>query len=108
MPGKGNGGSGDRIASQVGLQQERLMVEVVWLDVDADPPERGDDEPWVFVEESSDGLFFGSGSAWKPTGEWVGYASLSEDDADLDRAVKAACAWAERYNVPTVHVFASR
>ena len=47
----------------------------------------GDDERWLFVEESEEGLFHGSGGSWKPSGEWVGYGSLAENDIDLDRAI---------------------
>ena len=77
------------------------------LDPDAERPLVADDQPWLYVEET-DGLFFGSGAAWKTSGEWVGYVSLSENDADLDTAVEAALDWARRYNVPTIWVFASK
>jgi hypothetical protein len=32
------------------------------------------------------------------------YASLAEDDISLERALAAAQAWAERYQVPTIWV----
>lgn len=83
------------------------MVEIVRLDADAERPLVADNQPWLYVEET-DGLFFGSGGAWKASGEWVGYGSLSENDADLSRAVEAARDWALRYNVPTIWVFASK
>jgi hypothetical protein len=84
------------------------MVEIVRLNVDADPPLLADDQPWLYVEQSDEGLFYGTGSSWKASGEWVGYRSLAENDVDLDCAIKAACEWADRYNVPTIWVFASK
>lgn len=82
------------------------MVEIVRLASEAERPSLSDNEPWLFVEET-DGLFFGSGSAFNAAGEWVGYGSLSEHDVDLPLAVEAACEWAKRYGVPTIWVFAS-
>ncbi|MEL7718827.1 hypothetical protein AAG604_11130 [Citromicrobium bathyomarinum] len=83
------------------------MVKIVHLDFDAERPSLGDDERWLFVEQSEEGLFYGSGGSWKPSGEWVGYGSLAENDTDLDRAITAARKWADRYDVPTIWVFAS-
>ena len=80
------------------------MVELVYLPPGERVPDVGDDAPWVFVEAYPTGLFCGSGGAWKPTGEWVGYGSLSEDDVSLEKAVAAALAWAENHGVPTVWV----
>jgi len=84
------------------------VVEIIRFHTDAELPLLADEDPWIFIEEFEEGMFFGSGGAWKPSGEWVGYGSLSEDDVDLDRAVKAACEWARRYNVPTIWIFTSK
>ena len=82
------------------------MANIVYLNVDAERPLIGDDQPWLYVEEMS-GRYCGSGGAWKASGEWVGYGSLPEDDVNLDRAVKAAQDWAGRYDIPTIWVFMS-
>jgi hypothetical protein len=79
-------------------------VKIVYLKAGESMPDRGDDEPWLTVEVTSDGLFYGSGASSKPTGEWVGYCSRPEDDVDVERALKAAEVWAERYHVPTIWV----
>lgn len=83
------------------------MAEIVYLDIEAERPDLAEEQPWLFIEESSDGLFFGSGSARKSSGDWVGYASLSENDRTLQLALAAAREWAERYSVPTIWVFAN-
>ena len=83
------------------------MVEIVRLDLDAERPSLGDDERWLFVEQTDEGLFYGTGSSYKPAGEWVGYISLPENDTDLDRAIASARKWADRYDVATIWVFAS-
>lgn len=82
------------------------MAEVFFRDVDASRPIFGDDVSWLFIEEH-DGMFFGSGGAWKSSGEWVGYGSLPENDVSLQLALKAAQEWAGRYDVPSIWVFAS-
>ncbi|HRD46905.1 MAG TPA: hypothetical protein PLF78_10530 [Caulobacter sp.] len=67
-------------------------------------PDLGDDERWLTVEASDDGRFFGTGGSWKADGEWVGYGSLAEDDVSFEKALEAAQAWAEKYQVPTIWV----
>ena len=80
------------------------MVEVVNLAPSEDMPDVGDDKPWLIVEATSEGLFYGSGASWKPNGEWVGYRSLTEDDVSLEATLKAAQEWAGKYGVPTMWV----
>lgn len=80
------------------------MVEVVSLAPGEDMPDVGDDKPWLIISVTPDGLFFGSGASWKPSGEWVGYRSLAEDDVSLEAALKAAHEWGEKYGVPTMWV----
>jgi len=80
------------------------MAEVVYLKPDEQMPDLGDDQRWLIVDASDDGRFFGTGGSWKPSGEAVMYASLAEDDISLGRALAAAQAWAERYQVPTIWV----
>ena len=38
------------------------------------------------------------------SGEWIGYCSLPEDDVSIELALKAAIAWAQKYDVPTIWV----
>ncbi|PJI88943.1 hypothetical protein DAH55_04465 [Sphingomonas koreensis] len=64
----------------------------------------GDDDPWLIVEASDDGRFFGTGAAIKGSGESVIYVSLAENDCSLDSAIEAARRWAEKYNVPRIWV----
>ena len=80
------------------------MVAIIYLLPGEQMPDRGNDEPWVIVEASNDGRFLGSGAAWKPNGEWVGYGSLAENDSALDDAVAAAERWAAKYGVTTIWV----
>lgn len=80
------------------------MAEVVYLAAGEAMPDVGDDQPWLSVDASSDGLFYGSGGSWKPSGEWVGYGSLTEDDISLEAALAAAQQWAEKYDVPMIWV----
>lgn len=80
------------------------MVDVVYLSPGEQMPHVGDDQPWLFVEADGTGLFNGSGGAWRPSGEWVGYGSLAKDDVSLVAALAAAFAWAEKYRVPTIWV----
>lgn len=63
-----------------------------------------DDQPWLTVEASNDGRFFGTGGSWKADGEWVGYGSLVEDDVALETALAAAQEWATKCRVPTIWV----
>jgi hypothetical protein len=80
------------------------MAEIVYLAAGEAMPDVGDDERWLTIEASSDGLFYGSGGSWKPSGEWVGYGSLTEDDISLEAALAAAQKWAAKYDVPTIWV----
>jgi hypothetical protein len=80
------------------------MAEVVYLPPLEQMPDLGDDQRWLTVEASDDDRFFGSGGSWRANGEWVGYGSLAEDDASLEKAMAAAHAWAEKYGVPTIWV----
>lgn len=80
------------------------MSEIIYLSPDEQMPDVGDDQPWLIVEASSDGQFFGSGGSWKANGEWVGYGSLVEDDVSLEKALAAAQQWATKYGVPTIWV----
>ena len=80
------------------------MAVIIYLPPGEHMPDRGDDEPWLIVEASNDGRFFGTGSAWKPSGEWVGYGSLPENDGTLADALAAAEQWAARYTVTTIWV----
>ena len=81
-----------------------VMAAIIYLSPDEQMPDRGDDEPWLIVEASDDGRFFGSGGAWKPNGEWVGYGSLPENDDTFANALAAAEQWAAKYSVPTIWV----
>jgi hypothetical protein len=80
------------------------MTEIIYLSPDELMPEVGDDQPWLIIEASNDGQFFGSGASWKASGEWVGYRSLVEDDVSLETALSAAQEWATKYGVPTIWV----
>ena len=77
---------------------------VVYLSVDEQQPDWGDQEPWLIIEATVDDLFYGTGASWKDDGEWVGYCSLPEDDGSLETALAAAQAWARKYRVPTIWV----
>lgn len=80
-------------------------VVVTYLQPDEPTPDAGGDNPWVIVEPfDRSGEFHGSGGAFGASGEWVGYASLVEDDVNFERALAAARAWAQKYNVPTIYV----
>jgi hypothetical protein len=80
------------------------MTEIIYLSPDEQMPDVGDDQPWSTVEASNSGQFFGTGSSWKRSGEWVGYGSLTQDDISLERALAAAQEWASKYGVPTIWV----
>ncbi|TCP65811.1 hypothetical protein C8J43_10813 [Sphingomonas sp. PP-CE-1G-424] len=82
----------------------RVMTKIIYLSPGEQMPDRGDDEPWLIVEASDDGRFFGTGAAWNPSGEWVGYGSLPENDGAFADAVAAAERWAAEYNVPAIWV----
>ncbi|HEY6816840.1 MAG TPA: hypothetical protein VI168_14985 [Croceibacterium sp.] len=79
------------------------MTEVVYLAPGKVMPDVGDEGRWLIIE-ANDEKFYGSGGSWKQTGEWVGYASLPEDDLSLEAALAAAVSWAAKYSVPTVWV----
>jgi hypothetical protein len=80
------------------------MADVVYLSAGEEMPDHGDDEAWLIIEATTDGHFFGTGSSWKASGEWVGYRSLAEDDTSLETALDAAQLWAAKYNVVTIWV----
>ncbi len=80
------------------------MAEIIYLSPSEHMPDRGDDEPWLIVEATEDGRFFGTGATWKPSGEWVGYCSLPENDGALADALAAAEQWATKYSVPVIWV----
>ena len=80
------------------------MAEVVYLPPDQQMPDIGDDQPWLTIEASPDGRFFGTGASSKADGAWVGYGSLAEDDVSLETALAAAQKWAAKYGVRTIWV----
>ncbi len=80
------------------------MAAIIYLSPGELMPDHGDNEPWLIIDASNDGQYFGSGGAWKPNGEWVGYGSLPEDDRTLADALAAAKRWAAKYGVPTIWV----
>ena len=80
------------------------MAAIIYLSLGEQMPDHGGDEPWLIVEASDDGRFFGTGAAWKSSGEWVGYGSLPENDSTLAEALAAAERWAAKYGVPTIWV----
>ncbi len=80
------------------------MVAIIYLLPGEQMPNHRGGEPWLIVEASDDGRFFGTGAAWKPGGEWVGYSSLPENDFALADALAAAERWAAEYGVPTIWV----
>jgi hypothetical protein len=80
------------------------MVDVVHLSPGEEMPEAGGDEPWLIVEASDDGRFFGTGWGRKPSGQGVFYASLPEDDVSLEAALAAATKWASERGVDRIWV----
>jgi hypothetical protein len=82
----------------------RNLAEVVYLLPGVEMPDAGDGKPWLIIEAATSGLFYGSGGSYRPNGEWVGYASLAEDDVSLERALAAAERWATKYQVPTIWI----
>ena len=67
-------------------------------------PTLPEEEPWLTVEASDDGRFFGTGYGRKPSGEDVFYVSSVENDGSLEAAIAAAVAWAEKRAVLRVWV----
>ena len=84
-----------------------MMVEIIHLAACEEMPEIPEDEPWLIVEASDDGKFFGTGSAFKATGEGVFYASPSDSDRSLKTAIEAARHWAIKYRIPRLWVQAT-
>jgi len=80
------------------------MVELVYLSPGEQLPERADDEPWIMVEASDDGRFFGTGCGRNSSGESVFYVSLSENDTSLEAAIAAATQWAVERGVSRIWV----
>lgn len=80
------------------------MAEIVYLRPDQTMPDLGDDQRWITIEATRDGLFYGTGGSFKMTGEWVGYCSLPEDDVSIELALEAAIVWAQKYAVPTIWI----
>ena len=80
------------------------MTEFIYLGPGEQMPELADNEPWLVVEASDDGRFFGTGYGRKPSGEEVFYASLVEDDVSLERALAAAMSWASERGVGRIWV----
>jgi hypothetical protein len=80
------------------------VAEVIYLKPGEEMPDEGDEQRWLLIHPSGDGRFFASGGAWKPTGEWVGYGSLQEDDVSFEKALNAAQEWATKYHVPRIWV----
>lgn len=80
------------------------MVELVYLRPGEEMPKVADDQPWLIVEASDDGRFFGTGWGRKLSGEGVFYVSLAEDDASLEEALGAATKWAGERGVIRIWV----
>ena len=83
------------------------MAELIHLAPGEQMPALPDEEPWILVEASNDGRFFGTGAANKPNGDEVIYASLPENDVSLDVALAAAQKWAARHDVRRIWVQAT-
>ena len=80
------------------------MVELIYMSPGEQMPEVADDEPWLTVEASDDGRFFGSGYGRNPSGKGVFYVSLSGDDVSLEAAIAAATKWADERGVSRIWV----
>jgi hypothetical protein len=80
------------------------MVELVYLAAGKQMPELSGDEPWLTVEASDDGRFFGTGWGRTPSGDTVFYASLPHEDESLEAALAAAKQWASERGVPRIWV----
>ena len=83
------------------------MVDIVRLAPGEQMPKMPDEEPWLMVEASDDGRYFGTGCAYKPSGAEVFYISLAEDDTSLETALAAAKMWAIHYDVRRIWVQAT-
>jgi hypothetical protein len=77
------------------------MAQIVHLSPGEPAP---DEECWLLIEATNDGLFYGTGAGLLPNGEPVFYASLAESDVSLETALAAAQRWAADRNVPTIYV----
>ena len=80
------------------------MVKIFYLPPGEQTPEVSDDEPWLVVEASDDGRFFGSGWGRQSSGESVFYVSPATSDANLDAAIAAATEWAVERGVSRIWV----
>ena len=80
------------------------MVELIYLRPGEQMPDLADDEPWLAVDSSDDGRFFGTGYGFKPSGEGVFYVSLAESDVSLETAIAAATQWAGEKGVRRIWV----
>lgn len=80
------------------------MIEIFYLQPGERPPEPPEEGPWLTVEASDDGRFFGTGCGRKPSGEDVFYVSSAESDTTLEAAVAAATNWAGERGVPRIWV----
>ncbi len=80
------------------------MVELTYLLPGVDMPDLGEEEPWLLVEASDDGRFFGTGCGRMPSGDAVFYASLPDSDVTLEAALTAAVDWAAERGVGRIWV----
>lgn len=80
------------------------MIEIVYLAPDEQLPQFNDDEPWLFIEASDDGRFFGTGEGRNVAGENVVYASSPANDGSIDRAINAAKRWAAHRGVKRIWI----
>ena len=80
------------------------MTEIIYLKPGEETPDIGDDQSWLFIEATDDGLFYGTGYSWKGNGEGLGYCSLPEDDVSLETALAPATEWAAEHGVPIIWV----
>lgn len=80
------------------------MVELVYLTPGEQLPTLPDTEPWLSVEASDDGRFYGTGYGRKSSGEDVFYVSSAENDGNLEAAIAAATTWAEQRGVRRIWV----
>lgn len=62
------------------------------------------DGPWLIIERSDDGRYFGTGEGRTEAGETVFYACTAQADVSLAAALAAAQEWADRRQVPIIHV----
>ena len=80
------------------------MVDLRYLSVGEVTPEAAHDVPWMIVEASQDGRYFGTGYGVGPSGKDVFYISLPENDVSLDAALGAAKKWAAEHGVACIWV----